>query len=171
MFALPRQDIAGVLGAPRFENEVAMRTSVPGVSTGLAWTPVGGDILFIEATRVAGSGRLILTGDHGPVYSQSYYMLTIAGLISDGRNLPRSNYAPRTLGSSASRLLPQVANTNRSVIATPLQIKMVRLWIDSGAAYPGTYAALGCGMIGHPGRARQHGVRPATPCQRRDESS
>ena len=40
-------------GPPRFENEVAMRTSVPGVATGLAWTPVGGDILFIEATRIA----------------------------------------------------------------------------------------------------------------------
>ena len=43
-----------ILGAPRFENEVAMRVSVPGVATGLAWTPVGGDILFIEATRDAG---------------------------------------------------------------------------------------------------------------------
>ena len=43
-----------ILGAPRFENEVAMRTSVPGVATGLAWTPVGGDILFIEATRNPG---------------------------------------------------------------------------------------------------------------------
>ena len=43
-----------ILGAPQFENEVAMRTSVPGVATGLAWTPVGGDILFIEATRAAG---------------------------------------------------------------------------------------------------------------------
>ena len=46
-----------VLGAPRFENEVAMRTSVPGVATGLAWTPVGGDILFIEATPHARQGR------------------------------------------------------------------------------------------------------------------
>jgi len=53
-------DIAGILGAPRYENEVAMRTSVPGVATGLAWTPVGGDILFIESTRTPGSGKLIL---------------------------------------------------------------------------------------------------------------
>src|SRR5271168_3016084 len=43
-------DLATILGAPLFENEVAMRTSIPGVATGLAWTPVGGDILFIEAT-------------------------------------------------------------------------------------------------------------------------
>jgi ATP-dependent Lon protease len=64
-------DIQGILGAPRFESEVAMRTSVPGVATGLAWTPVGGDILFIEATRVPGSGRLILTGQLGEVMKES----------------------------------------------------------------------------------------------------
>ena len=60
-----------ILGPPRFENEVAMRTSVPGVATGLAWTPVGGDILFIEATRTPGSGRLILTGQLGEVMRES----------------------------------------------------------------------------------------------------
>ena len=48
-----------------------MRTSVPGVATGLAWTPVGGDILFIEATRIPGSGRLILTGQLGDVMKES----------------------------------------------------------------------------------------------------
>ncbi|MGE0241258.1 MAG: endopeptidase La [Parvibaculaceae bacterium] len=60
-----------ILGARRFENEVAMRTSVPGVATGLAWTPVGGDILFIEATRVQGGNRLILTGQLGEVMKES----------------------------------------------------------------------------------------------------
>ena len=64
-------DLAAILGAPRFENEVAMRTSVPGVATGLAWTPVGGDILFIEATRVPGAGKLILTGQLGDVMKES----------------------------------------------------------------------------------------------------
>ncbi|NBC32517.1 MAG: endopeptidase La [Alphaproteobacteria bacterium] len=64
-------DIAGILGPPRFENEVAMRTSVPGVATGLAWTPTGGDILFIEATRMPGSGKLILTGQLGDVMKES----------------------------------------------------------------------------------------------------
>ncbi len=47
-------ELEPILGPPRFENEVAMRTSVPGVATGLAWTPVGGDILFIEAARTPG---------------------------------------------------------------------------------------------------------------------
>ncbi len=64
-------DLAEILGPPRFENEVAMRTSVPGVATGLAWTPVGGDILFIEATRAPGKGHLILTGQLGDVMRES----------------------------------------------------------------------------------------------------
>jgi ATP-dependent Lon protease len=64
-------DVPEILGAPRFENEVAMRVSVPGVATGLAWTPVGGDILFIEATRIPGAGRLILTGQLGDVMKES----------------------------------------------------------------------------------------------------
>lgn len=65
------KDIATVLGQPRFEGEIAQRTSVPGVATGLAWTPVGGDILFIEATRVPGKGSLILTGQLGDVMRES----------------------------------------------------------------------------------------------------
>jgi ATP-dependent Lon protease len=65
------KDIIAVLGQPRFESEIAMRTSVPGVATGLAWTPVGGDILFIEATRVPGKGALILTGQLGDVMRES----------------------------------------------------------------------------------------------------
>jgi ATP-dependent Lon protease len=65
------EDLTSILGGPVFESEVAMRTSVPGVATGLAWTPVGGDILFIEATRSAGNGRLILTGQLGEVMRES----------------------------------------------------------------------------------------------------
>jgi ATP-dependent Lon protease len=64
-------ELVNIIGPARFENEAAMRTSVPGVATGLAWTPVGGDILFIEATRIPGSGRLILTGQLGDVMKES----------------------------------------------------------------------------------------------------
>jgi ATP-dependent Lon protease len=60
-----------ILGPRKFENEIAMRTSVPGVATGLAWTPVGGDILFVEATRVPGRNKLILTGQLGDVMKES----------------------------------------------------------------------------------------------------
>jgi ATP-dependent Lon protease len=65
------EDLHTILGPRRFENEVAERTSVPGVATGLAWTPVGGDILFIEASKVPGSGKLILTGQLGEVMKES----------------------------------------------------------------------------------------------------
>lgn len=65
------KDIVTVLGQPRFEGEIAQRTSVPGVATGLAWTPVGGDILFIEASRVPGKGGMILTGQLGEVMRES----------------------------------------------------------------------------------------------------
>jgi len=64
-------DLREILGAKRFEAEVAMRAGIPGVATGLAWTPVGGDILFIEAARTPGSGRLILTGQLGDVMKES----------------------------------------------------------------------------------------------------
>ncbi|HET6630339.1 MAG TPA: endopeptidase La [Woeseiaceae bacterium] len=68
---LGTDDVYRILGAPRYENEVALRTGMPGVATGLAWTPVGGDILFIESTRIPGSGKLILTGKLGDVMKES----------------------------------------------------------------------------------------------------
>jgi len=68
---IDRDDLVAILGAPPFESELAMRTSVPGVATGLAWTPVGGDILFIEATRIPGNGKLILTAQLGDVMKES----------------------------------------------------------------------------------------------------
>jgi ATP-dependent Lon protease len=64
-------DLPVILGPRKFEAEVAMRSGVPGVATGLAWTPVGGDILFIEASRMPGAGRLILTGQLGDVMKES----------------------------------------------------------------------------------------------------
>jgi ATP-dependent Lon protease len=64
-------DLHAILGPKRFEPEIAMRTSVPGVATGLAWTPAGGDILFVEATSIPGRGKLILTGQLGDVMKES----------------------------------------------------------------------------------------------------
>jgi ATP-dependent Lon protease len=64
-------EVASILGHRRFEADVAQLASTPGVATGLAWTPVGGDILFIEASRMPGSGRLILTGQLGEVMRES----------------------------------------------------------------------------------------------------
>jgi len=69
--SIDREDLRGILGQAKFENELAQRTAVPGVATGLAWTPVGGDILFIEASKVPGSGKLIITGQLGDVMKES----------------------------------------------------------------------------------------------------
>ena len=64
-------DLHAIIGARRVEDEVAMRTSVAGVATGLAWTPAGGDILFVEASRSPGTGRLTITGQLGDVMKES----------------------------------------------------------------------------------------------------
>lgn len=64
-------DLHEAVGPARYEDEIAMRTSVSGVATGLAWTPVGGEILFIEAALSNGKGKLILTGQLGDVMKES----------------------------------------------------------------------------------------------------
>jgi ATP-dependent Lon protease len=66
-----KDELPAIVGPPRFEHEVQMRTSVAGVATGLAWTPTGGDILFIETSAVPGQGKLILTGQLGDVMKES----------------------------------------------------------------------------------------------------
>ncbi|MCV2371323.1 endopeptidase La [Roseateles oligotrophus] len=71
MVQIEAADLDTILGPIQFEHEVGLRTSSPGVATGLAWTPVGGDILFVEAMRVPGSGKLILTGQLGEVMKES----------------------------------------------------------------------------------------------------
>jgi len=64
--------ITDMLGAPRFlDEEMKDRTKDPGVATGLAWTPVGGDVLFVEASRMTGSSQLTLTGQLGDVMKES----------------------------------------------------------------------------------------------------
>jgi ATP-dependent Lon protease len=60
-----------LLGRPRFQADVRRRTAEPGVATGLAWTPVGGDVLFVEATAMPGKGKLTITGQLGDVMKES----------------------------------------------------------------------------------------------------
>ncbi len=84
-------DLHAILGPSRFDNEVAQRTAVPGVATGLAWTPVGGDILFIEATRVPGSGKLILTGQLGEVMKESAQAALTLAKMYVGESLDKSD--------------------------------------------------------------------------------
>ena len=93
-------------------------------------------------------GGVVLTGDHGPMFSHSYYTLTYRKQFVDGRNDPKSNLAPRAIGAVASPLMKKLTGGHYDVQLSPHEIKMVRYWIESGAPYPGTYAALGNGMIG-----------------------
>jgi ATP-dependent Lon protease len=64
-------DLSEFLGPQKYISEVAMRIADPGVATGLAWTPVGGDIIFVEATQMPGKGNLVLTGQLGDVMKES----------------------------------------------------------------------------------------------------
>ena len=68
---IDKKDLPAILGPRRFESELALRGSMPGVATGLAWTQFGGDILFIEASSVPGTGKMILTGQLGDVMKES----------------------------------------------------------------------------------------------------
>jgi len=103
-----------------------------------------------EATEHGGpwAGRVILSGDRGPVFSHSYFTLTVLRQFVDGRNEAKSNLAPRSIGSSASPLMSKLDGGHYGVKAASRELDMVRYWIESGASYPGTYAALGSGMIG-----------------------
>jgi ATP-dependent Lon protease len=65
------ETVEELLGKPRFQPEVKRRTSEPGVATGLAWTPVGGDVLFVEAIAYPGEGKLQITGQLGEVMKES----------------------------------------------------------------------------------------------------
>ncbi|GMV40750.1 MAG: Lon protease [Myxococcales bacterium] len=71
VFRIDAGDLLPALGKVRFQSEVAERTAVPGVAIGLAWTPVGGDILFIETSRMPGKGHVEITGQLGDVMKES----------------------------------------------------------------------------------------------------
>lgn len=87
--AVDRAYVGKVLGPVKFESELASRTSVPGVATGLAYTPVGGEILFIEASTFPGKGNITLTGQIGDVMKESAtaaYTLIRSGAADLGIN-------------------------------------------------------------------------------------
>lgn len=133
----PIADVPDVMDFPRDVQPVL--TSLCGDCHGYEKTARGGPA----------DGKVVLTGDHGPLYSHSYYTMTVYRLFADGRNQPKSNYEPRVLGSSNSRILKMIDGSHHGVRATREQAKILRLWIDAGATYPGTYAALASGMIGN----------------------
>jgi len=94
------------------------------------------------------AGRIILTGDHGPIFSHSYYTLTARQLFSDGRDRLQTNLPPRSVGTFASPLMKMLDGNHYGATLTQHEQDMIRYWIESAAPYPGTYASLGTGMIG-----------------------
>jgi len=106
-------------------------------------------------------GRVMLTGDRGSVYSQSYMTLTTTGPVSDGRN-GRGNSAPRSVGDSASSLMKMLGGSHYKAALSKAEVEMIRNWIHIGAPYPGTYAALGTGMVRHNTLSKEyHSARAA----------
>jgi len=90
-------------------------------------------------------GGVDLSGDMTPLYTTSYWTMFTHALVADGRN-GLGNHAPRTIGSSASRLMTLIDGSHYDARLSEREWTMVRLWIETGATYPGTYAALGSGM-------------------------
>ncbi|MBN2477572.1 MAG: PD40 domain-containing protein [Pirellulales bacterium] len=90
-------------------------------------------------------GKTDFTGDHTAMYSVSYWTMQTRSLVSDGRNQPFGNRLPYSYGSAASRLMTFLDGSHYDAKPTELQRKTIRLWIETSATYPGTYAALGCG--------------------------
>ena len=86
-------------------------------------------------------GHVMLTDDLGVRWSISYQTLVAAGQVADGRN-GLGNQKPRTIGSSASKLMQKIDGSHYDVRVTPEEWRTLWLWIESGAPYAGTYAAL-----------------------------
>ncbi|CAO2610746.1 Lon protease homolog 2, peroxisomal [Lemmus lemmus] len=87
---LDHSDVADILGPPMYELEVSERLSQPGVAIGLAWTPLGGKIMFVEASRMDGEGQLTLTGQLGDVMKESAH-LAISWLRSNAKKYHLTN--------------------------------------------------------------------------------
>lgn len=93
------------------------------------------------------AGGVELVGDHTPRFSVSYWSIYRHRLVADGWNLPKSNYPPRGIGTSASPLMKYIEPDHYDVKLSKQEKDAIRWWIESSAVYPGTYAALGSGMI------------------------
>jgi hypothetical protein len=92
-------------------------------------------------------GGVILSGDRGPIYSHSYFTLVSRAEVADGRNA-QGNRPPRSIGAAASKLIKYLDAGHHDVKLSDAERKIVWYWLEGGANYPGTYAAVGSGMLG-----------------------
>jgi len=93
-------------------------------------------------------GGVVLTGDQGPIYTHSYFALSQRLQMADGRIYKHGNYPPYAIGSAASYLIDKVNGAHYEVKVTDHEMRKIKLWIDAGATFPGTYGAMGSGMFG-----------------------
>ncbi len=93
-------------------------------------------------------GGILLTGDRGPVYSHSYFNLLAHFQVNDGLNHPYPLNTPGMVGDMHSKIIKKIEDRHGGVEMTDDELLMIRYWINTGALYPGTYAALGTGMLG-----------------------
>ncbi len=92
-------------------------------------------------------GKVDLTGDKTARYTISYWTMQTRGLVSDGRNQPYGNRPANSYGSAKSRLMTLIDGSHYDAKLDEHETRMVRLWIETSATYPGTYASLGCGFF------------------------
>ncbi len=92
-------------------------------------------------------GGVDLCGDKTPMYTIAYWAMQEHGLVADGRNRDHSNYDPYMTGSAASRLMKLIDGTHHDVKLSDHEQTLVRLWLDTSATYPGTYASLATGYF------------------------
>jgi mono/diheme cytochrome c family protein len=92
-------------------------------------------------------GGISLSSDQGPVYAHAYYTLAAWRLIEDGRN-GVGNMPPRSFGSGGSKLMKQIDGSHHNAVLSEQEKRHIRLWLDAGAPYAGTYGALGSECIG-----------------------
>ena len=91
-------------------------------------------------------GGVVLSGDRGPIYSHAYCTILSRNLVTHGHDAD-GNRPPRSIGSSSSPLMQKLDGSHHEVRPTPTEVRTIRLWIESGVPYAGTYAALGTGMV------------------------
>ncbi len=112
-------------------------------------------------------GDLPLVGDHGPWFSHGYAALMTKRFIAHGSDTD-GNRPPRDIGSSGSRLMAYLDGSHEEATLSALELKTIRLWIDSGAPYAGTYASLGTGMVA-PRTSSAVAVRRCVGCHKSRE--
>lgn len=93
-------------------------------------------------------GGVQLTGDLGPMYSHSYFWLSMKRQLGDNRNLKQSNYPPYQLGDAASGLMKKIRGGHGKVKMSDVEMQTIQYWLHAGGPYLGSYAGLGTGMIG-----------------------